>query len=521
MVFLHYDKKEVICMGLKFEKLLSKLSDYDFKVYSKAWPEREYKEVRFLSSKESLIGQDILYVAKVSIVLEFSSLIEDAGLILISDSSFDNSLFKADVAVFSSDTDMNRLFNTLLDLFQSSRKLIDSSAALLNSLIRGKGLNYIVQVGSEILGNPVFLIDATSRLLASSAGTNIDDTFWNDLENLGYGNNKNLELYVREGIVEQVTQSSHPVLVSPNTPHYLKRIVGKIQVKDKTIGYIGVLENNRQLTQEDISIAQLLCDVLASEMQKDKNYYNVTGVMHEYLLLDLLNERTGNDTIVRERIEELFHGESKHFYVLFANLQGNSGASHLSAYLRWRLETMLPSCKTVFYNDGIVLLLESKTFEQWPETKEVLCDVFKQNNLSAGVSRVFNDVIEFRNHYLQAQAASKLGKVLKKGEILFDYEQLYIFDLLKSLDGQVGDFCHPSVGKVKEYDLRNGTDYFTTLYEYLLCGGNLTMTADKLYLHRNTVVHRISRIQKICGMDLAKGDNRFKLLLTYYIMELL
>lgn len=304
--------------------------------------------------------------------------LSEIGLFLIKDCEIDLSELQGDIAMFSLDTNMFKLFDDVLNIFHSNRILVNSSAALLNSLIKGKGLNYIVQVGSEILGNPVFLVDASSKLLASSTNLNIVDTFWNDLETRGYGNDENLAPYVYKGYVDQILQSHKPVLIDPNIPQNLKRIVGKIKVNDKTIGYIGVLENNQTFKEDDIIIVGLLCDVVASEMKISKFYDNLTGVKHEFLLVDLLDGRIGNGSIARERASSIFNTINNNLFVIVIKMMESIVNSHVLSYLRWSFESLLPSCKSVYYNDHLVLLINPSDTNQWQDTKAKLIDVLRK-----------------------------------------------------------------------------------------------------------------------------------------------
>lgn len=509
-------------MELKFNILVSKLAGYKMEVCRNTEQDLSYKEIRFLYDSEINLEKNILYIGRATMILNKINTIRDIGLILIKDCNLDLSKIQADIALFPSETNIFKLFDDVLYIFSSNRKLVDSSAALLNSLIKGKGLNYIVQVASEILGNPVFLVDASSKLLASSANTVIDDIFWTDLEALGYGNDIHLAPYVHEGFVEQILQSPLPVLIDPGFPHNLKRIVGKIKLNDKTIGYIGVLENNRKLIEEDITITGLLCDVVASELQKNKIYDNLTGVKHEFLLVDLLDERIRNESIIKERSAALFPTISRNLFVVAVNIPESNINSRLLGYLRWSFESALPSCKSVYYNDHVILVINTKDTEHWEKIKTSLIDILSKNKLSAGLSLMFHNIIDIRKYYIQAENASRLGKLLKKENVLFDYDDLYVYDMLVNLNGDMKahDFCHPSLLKIQNYDKSNGTDYYNTLYEYILCGGNMTMTANRLFTHRNTIVHRINKIQDIICIDLSDGNNRFKLLLSYRIMEL-
>ena len=51
-------------------------------------------------------------------------------------------------------------------------------------------------------------------------------------------------------------------------------------------------------------------------------------------------------------------------------------------------------------------------------------------------------------------------------------------------------------------------------------GANMEQVAKKLYIHRNTLYHRLKKISEITELDLDNGDDYFKLLLSYKIMAL-
>ncbi len=50
-------------------------------------------------------------------------------------------------------------------------------------------------------------------------------------------------------------------------------------------------------------------------------------------------------------------------------------------------------------------------------------------------------------------------------------------------------------------DRQRGTQHVRTLRAFLSCNGSLSDTAKELYLHTNTVRHRLSRIHEITGRD--------------------
>ena len=54
------------------------------------------------------------------------------------------------------------------------------------------------------------------------------------------------------------------------------------------------------------------------------------------------------------------------------------------------------------------------------------------------------------------------------------------------------------------YDRERGSDLVRTLRVYFACGSNASEAADKLFLHRNSMLYRLARIEKLTGADLKK-----------------
>ena len=53
-----------------------------------------------------------------------------------------------------------------------------------------------------------------------------------------------------------------------------------------------------------------------------------------------------------------------------------------------------------------------------------------------------------------------------------------------------------------------------TLEAFFTCHGNLSQTANRLHIHRNTLTYRLERISAITQLDLDDPDARFSLQLA-------
>ena len=56
--------------------------------------------------------------------------------------------------------------------------------------------------------------------------------------------------------------------------------------------------------------------------------------------------------------------------------------------------------------------------------------------------------------------------------------------------------------RLQEYDQAHSTALLHTLCVYLLQEQNLHATARQLFIHRNTLVYRLDKLQKTTGLDL-------------------
>ncbi len=61
-----------------------------------------------------------------------------------------------------------------------------------------------------------------------------------------------------------------------------------------------------------------------------------------------------------------------------------------------------------------------------------------------------------------------------------------------------GELVRPLV----EHDRERRSDLVRTLRAYFAAGANASEAADRMFLHRNSMLYRLERIQKLTGLDL-------------------
>jgi DNA-binding PucR family transcriptional regulator len=88
-----------------------------------------------------------------------------------------------------------------------------------------------------------------------------------------------------------------------------------------------------------------------------------------------------------------------------------------------------------------------------------------------------------------------------------DTEQL----LRELAEGSALEPFRALIEPLREHDRARRSDLVRTLKTYFTAGGNASEAADRLFLHRNSMLYRLERIQKLTGLDLR--DDRVALAL--------
>lgn len=127
-----------------------------------------------------------------------------------------------------------------------------------------------------------------------------------------------------------------------------------------------------------------------------------------------------------------------------------------------------------------------------------------------------------RQHYNQNEQVLlylKRSRCTDKRLVRYDDYRLVsmvYFALLESNKLIFGKYRYVSntVMKLCKCDEEKGTEYFETLYTYLNTRYSLNETAQRLNIHRNTVVYRIQQLREKFGIDLDSPEECFKLNLS-------
>ena len=233
------------------------------------------------------------------------------------------------------------------------------------------------------------------------------------------------------------------------------------------------------------------------------------------LFRDVLEMKETDPQIISLRLEGMGWGEEPRMQLIL--LQPCTSVMLGIPFVVRFLEDAYPGVKSFLFRDQYVLVVNYHQTERQKFYAE-LRQLMEKQSAYCGCSHVFGSLEHLMQNYLQAEFAAAQGSG-NPGEINLceDYALEYMKDSFRrSLDT---DISSPVLPRLREYDRANGTDYYHTLFVYLLCERNQTLAAKRLFIHRNTLVYRVNRIEALIDADLNDERERLYLLLSFFIKE--
>lgn len=402
--------------------------------------------------------------------------------------------------------------------------LAENSLKMLEALAEESSLQRLVEIGYEMFGNPILLIDMSLKTIAFASNSKItDDPVWNEFVNSGYPSLSLVNYYASNKINQVINQSESPFIWTDSYSKY-PRIMSKVVFGGKLIAVLSIIAHDKPLQDSDLELADLLSKAISIELQKNKFIHYSRGLMHENFIEELLTGKIKDGTIIDERIKVLNINLRKNLYTLTLDISDFDSTKGSLIYLRNELEQKMPNSKAVVHDDKIVLIISYDDDRQYNKSEINKLKMFlKTKQLFAGMSRCFYSLEEVQEHYLQSYNALKLGMLLNKKEYFFPYEEYAIYHFAESCSDikNLKRNCHPSLLKLIEYDKDNNTDYTRSLYTYIINSKNISESANALNIHRNTMFYRLEKIKSITDIDLNNSNIFLHLHLSFKILELL
>lgn len=368
-----------------------------------------------------------------------------------------------------------------------------------------------LDIAALMLSNPVALFDASFSLIcySGSVSSTTHDPIWNTVLTYGYSSTQNFSPEFLRYFREET--DIHKILLYPDfsVPSHNRILACRLVGSDGPFAFLAMDEINTPFVPED---QEVLLNI-QNRLQYSRKIREAAGFVDSgstSVLVRLLKGDHVSSEQLRKLASEHYWKDSDFFETMVIGFPGPAGSVHEAAYssIIRRLKFADNSFQYCLVDGNIVGVHHNKSplFPE-PHSSNSILHILESLDLNAGVSMKHRGYTYLRQEYEQGLYASRLAKAQKARIVQYsDYPITSIKQALVQENHSLSSYCHPAVLLLASGPTANPM-LLDTLYYYLDSGHHAARAAQKLGVHRNTVLYRLRSIEAITGLSLESPDD--------------
>ncbi len=182
---------------------------------------------------------------------------------------------------------------------------------------------------------------------------------------------------------------------------------------------------------------------------------------------------------------------------------------------------------TALDENSVILIKELHDKDAYKELKNAaktgvdMLETEAMLNARAGYGTIIRELRNLSNSHKEAKMALEVGRIFYAGRQVISYEKLGIGRLVYQLPVSLCTMFMKEVFGTNHMPLDLDAETLATIDAFFENNLNLSETARQLFIHRNTLVYRIERISRLCGLDIRSFDDavtfRIALMVAKYL----
>ena len=235
--------------------------------------------------------------------------------------------------------------------------------------------------------------------------------------------------------------------------------------------------------------------LIAYKERFDKDNFVKNLLLDNLLLVDIYN-RAKKLHIDTEARRVIFIVETNHE-------KDNSRLDNIRGILSARTKDFI----TAVDEKDIIIMKQLGLTEGYPELEKAAAEFYDalksegEENVRIAYGTIVNDIREVSKSYKEAKLALDVGKIFFDEKKVIAYSTLGIGRLIYQLPIPL---CKMFIREIFEGKSPDEFDEETlaTINKFFENSLNVSETSRQLYIHRNTLVYRLDKLQKSTGLDL-------------------
>ena len=387
--------------------------------------------------------------------------------------------------------------------------------------LEGDGAAGIIAKAAQVTGHVVFFEDTAYAVHdLAPVETTLPDPPYSTVED-----RRRLEAVVQS---EPLSGAAPPVAELPPSRLGLARYAAPVVTQDQLRGYVSVCASPDDLSDLDGLVAGRVAAVLALELAKQDAVRAVARQERDVLFEALMREAEAPSPELLRRLQQIGFDPTAAVGAISVHPEQDGPAAKrpardiagrldqladlISRFLRQRHQ---PALVHVDQEQVVALValrsppgagqdVADPALRTALDAVHTAATTEPSGPVSCGASEVHRALADLPAAVQEASQAVRLGRLVHGPGHHACLRDLGLYRLLYHARDtpELRAFCQETLGRLETYDRRSGAGLIATLEAYFTCRANLSETARRLNLHRNSLLYRLARIEKIGQLKL-------------------
>ena len=459
----------------------------------------------FYLDGETSFVKDRLYLASIDHLPKRPHIQKGSMLICIGD-GFTLNYYKERMTVL-----VIRKKQDFFTVYQILQNIYDQYDNWENTLYRDLAKDYDIQAlisdSADIFNKPIYVLDSNIKIVASTSRENED---WN-ITDSGSLNFDSMGKYLSASDLMFDRKNAMRIDL-----YGVKTLcVNLFNKNDQYEGCLCINSRNTGFVDGEDKLAEYLASMIEIAIERNPNIINDSRPSLKKVIQALIEEMPLSHS---QRM--IMSGSNEKSEYVCVYMRYGKGHNHLPlSYISDVFEETFVQSYAFDREDCLIGLInidelrDEKNPNYHVLLNKKLGEFVKGMHLCAGISNEFGDLYNVRIHYMQALAAVENGLMLNRESDYFYFSSYALTQMVvNSLGSMPLEAYFPAgLNSLIEHDRSSGVSYLETLKVFLEESMSYTSTAQKLFIHRSTLIDRIARIDKELNVDLKDYDQRLQL----------
>lgn len=422
----------------------------------------------------------------------------------------------------------------LLELYNRAQENIHRflawDASLRDVVYRNAGLQELLQRAFTEMEATLILVNTGYKHIASVYHPNVHDCTADELQQKGYHSTETVHSIRHSVPIRRGPQHEFVEYVSSVSNNYT--IVWLIRYEGTLAARLCFILNGPEANACYSDLSAIVAEYVSEYMFSNQGVDYGSNADFGSLAADLIECRLTDPQELEQRLKQIKLAVRRYYHVVLVSFEGDQERTRNPIpwnYVISQLEQIFPFSNTTTYQGEILMIVrKTKRSSRLPFNQQRLLEVLERYNGYIAIGNTSEYLTSLSPVYHQTRDAMRLGRAMDSEQRIFYYENYSMYHIIEMASEAARQrlcsrnpvhLCNNEAIAVLLYDKKTGGNLLEFLYHYLLHERNATETAKALYIHRNTALYKIHKIEEIIGSTLDDPILRERLLFSYHVLE--